>query len=397
MRRSFHLGCKTLVAATAVLVGAVLAGCQELPEVEYETDRLEVATYFDAPLCRGTLDSFDEHVDRIEDMLGIGYASQPIRVYWLSQAEIEDRCGADRGGCFYPATRVVFTRGQSLRHELVHAVLDSEGESYFVEEGMAEMLSGVGVYFDVSDASVSPAKHLSLSRSEYRRGGLDYDAAAHFIRWVYETAGPSAMLRLADEIEARSTAAEIENTLEAVVGDPMQTIEDDYRTSAPNYYAGLAHGTLSAPSWETLEAGLKVRLDCAAPDTFGPLPQGDAGLYRVFRIIMPSAGVSAIEVEGPEGTFVELIDPLARLRRGLVQDWTQPDSRYDPKALRVYAGERTTPVVKDRTYLLVVASQSPEPADVRVRIAAPASRYDGQPHRSLEPNTEDDSGPGRDR
>lgn len=391
MRRSFHLALSTI--AIACLGG----GCAELPEVGYETDRLEVATYFDAPLCRGTLDSFDDHIDRIEDMLGIGYAVDPIRVYWLSHAEVEDRCGEDRGGCFYPSTRVVFTRGQSLRHELVHAVLDSKGESYFVEEGMAEMLSGVGVYYDVSDASVSPAEHLTLSRTEYRRGGLDYDAAAHFVRWVYETAGPSAMLRLADEIEARSTAAEIENTLEAVVGERMQTIEDDYRTSAPDYYAGLAHGSLAAPSWDTLEDGLTVRLDCAEPETFGPLPQGDAGLYRVFRVDMPNAGVGAIEVDGPEGTFIELIDPLARLRRGLVQDWTQPDSRYDPKALRVYAGERSTPVVKDRTYLLVVASESPDPADVVVRFAAPVSRYDGRPHRAEhEPDQDAEPEPGRD-
>lgn len=391
MRRSFHL------ALSTVAIMSVGGGCAELPEVEYETDRLEVATYFDAPLCRGTLDSFDDHIDRIEDMLGIGYAVDPIRVYWLSQEEVEDRCGEGRGGCFYPSTRVVFTRGQSLRHELVHAVLDSKGESYFVEEGMAEMLSGVGVYYDVSDGSVSPAEHLTLSRTEYRRGGLDYDAAAHFVRWVYETAGPSAMLRLADEIEARSTAAEIENTLEAVVGERMQTIEDDYRTSAPNYYAGLAHGSLAAPSWDTLEDGLAVRLDCAEPETFGPLPQGDAGLYRVFRVDMPNAGVGAIEVDGPEGTFIELIDPLARLRRGLVQDWTQPDSRYDPKALRVYAGERSTPVVKNRTYLLVVASQSPDPADVVVRVAAPATRYDGRPHRAEhEPDQDAEPDPGRD-
>ncbi|MEM6992706.1 MAG: hypothetical protein AAF721_19485 [Myxococcota bacterium] len=269
---------------------------------------------------------------------------------------------------------MLFSGGYSLAHELVHAVLDSEGESYFVEEGMAEMFSGVGVYYDVEKATVSPTEHLRLSRLEYRTGGLDYDAAAHFVRWVYETAGPSSMLRLATKIEARSSASEIAGQLESVFAEPMESIEARYRTTAPNYYPGLAHGTVQRPSWSELHDGLRVSLSCGQEDTRGPLPSGEAGMYRVLRVDSDAEGLGMISVDGPPGAFVELIDPHARIKRGVVQDWTRPNSEIDPNAVRIGAGETVLPQLKRRTYLVVVGVTDVEAADVVVTMTPPPGR-----------------------
>lgn len=358
------------------------AACGPLPEVAYETERLEIAVGFDAPVCQGTLDELDDHVARVEFALGTGYGVDPLRVYWLRQPEIDDRCGEGRGGCFFPSTRVLFSGGYSLTHELVHAVLDSEGESYFVEEGMAEMLSGVGVYYDVDNAAVSPAAQLQLSRYEYRGGGLDYAAASHFVRWVYETAGAASMQGLADEIEERSTAAEIERRLEVVLGESMQTIAERYRTTAPDYYPGLAHGRIDTASIEALAEGLVVDLSCVHEDTRGPLPNGDAGMYRVFRVPSEASRTAMISVDGPTGAFVELIDPAARVRDGKVQDWTMPNVELDRRALRVEAGQDVTPQLRRRTYLLVVAvTDADQAAEVTVTFTPAPSRSPRTPKR----------------
>lgn len=369
----------TQAAATAVLGAALSVGCGGLPEVEYRTDRLEVATDFDAPICRGTLDGFDDHVDRIEDMLAVGYSNDPIRVYWVSPGEVEDRCGEGRSGCFFPATRVVFTRGASIAHELVHAVLDSEGESYFIEEGMAEMLSGVGVFYDAGEATESPAERLRLSRSEYRNGELDYDAAAHFMRWVYETAGPSSMRRLADEIEARSSADDIVRTLESVLSESMGSIETNYRSRAPRYYPGFGQSGTPQLQWDKLRDGVDVALDCASEFTRGPLLDGSTGQYRVFRVEVPTDGIAHLAVDGPSDAFVELINPHARIRRGWIVDWTLPNAQIDPRSEVVAAGEAIDPTLRDGTYLLVVGVTSTEPVDVTVTMTPPPTRAPDRP------------------
>ncbi|MEM6992707.1 MAG: hypothetical protein AAF721_19490 [Myxococcota bacterium] len=67
--------------ATIAAWGTLLLGCGELPAVQYETDRLQIAVDFDAPLCEGTLAALDEHVSRVESTLGVGYDAAPIRVY----------------------------------------------------------------------------------------------------------------------------------------------------------------------------------------------------------------------------------------------------------------------------------------------------------------------------
>jgi len=355
----------------------VLAACGGLPEVQYVTPRLELATGFDAPVCAGTLDSLDAHLERVGQTLGLGLTGEPIRVYWLSESETEDICGEGTGGCFFPATRVVFGQESSLTHELVHAALDSRGDSSFLEEGMAEMLSGVGVYYDARATDASVAERIDLSRSEYRDGGVDYAAAGHFVRWVFETGGTAAMVNLATELEHSASADEIVATLQEAMSDPIDVISERYRAEAPKYYRGLDQSGVSGLLLDDLRDGVLTRLDCADKDTRGPLRDGEAGQYRVFRVSMPSAGRAMIEVSGSPQGFIDLIDPYARVTRGPVQDWTQPDPQLDPNARRVGFGGATPVQVKARDYLLVVGTRSLEPAEVTVRVTPPPTRSSG--------------------
>jgi len=364
------------------MAAVLLAGCTELPPVEYTTPRLELATGFDAPVCEGTLDSLDAHLERVEQTLGLGLGSEPIRMYWLSESETEDVCGGGNGGCFFPATRVVFGQGSSLTHELVHAALDTRGESSFLEEGMAEMLSGVGAYYDPRTAEASIAEHISVSRSEYRDGGVDYAAAGHFVRWVFEQGGTPALVSLAEELDRDASMGEISKALQETMSDSMDGISERYRNDAPTYYRGLDQSGVKRLWWKALAEGVEIELDCDDVETRGPLRDDEPGQYRVFWVKMPTDGLATVHVSGAPDAFVELIDPRARLRRGLVQDWTQPDPRFDPGAHEVEVGPSQPLAVRKGEYLVVVGTRSIGPAVITLGLTPPPTRSARVPKRN---------------
>ncbi|MBC8072550.1 MAG: hypothetical protein IAG13_29785 [Deltaproteobacteria bacterium] len=330
-----------LALATAMI------GCGRLPDVSYETDRLHIATEFDEPICAATLAAFDEHVDGVEQALGQPHGGDPIVVYWLD--DVTEQCGKGRFGCFFPGTRVLFSTGPSITHEIVHAVLDSTAKTYFVEEGMAEMFSGVDVWYRPDPEHGRPADALRLTTSAYRDGKLDYAAAAHFMRFVYETGGELAMRALAEVIVDGGDAGAIEATLEQSFGAPIEQIEGRYFDDSRVYYRGFAAG--GVPASEDFYSGDTVRLDCDDENTRGPLISGGGGLYQVKTIRISADAVVDIEVDGDAGGWVDLFDPTAR--RGIVTNWGMPRADVDPDALHLVPGERVKHAVRRGTYLAV--------------------------------------------
>ena len=342
-------------------------GCSPLPDVAYETERVELAPDFDAPLCRGTLDDLDAQVGRIEHELDRIYDERPIRVYWI-EGDLEEQCGEGRTGCYFPATRILFAETGSIDHELVHAVLDSEGVSYFLEEGLAELLSGVGVVYQPDPDGPGPADRLRLSPSEYRKGGLDYAAAAHFMHFVYTEAGAGAVRRLGREIAVDASPGRLESVIEDVMHASVAEVESRYQTSAPRYYPGLAQSRVPALELGELADGIEVLLDCDEPDTRGPLPHEDGGMYRVFRLDVPFSTRVDFELSGDDEGWLDVFDPYARLHRGWVADWTRPDRSLDPDASHVLAGSRARLDLEGGTHLLVFATAGADRVRLRLSV-----------------------------
>lgn len=333
-----------------VIVGFHLlfvAACSELPELSYTTDRLRVGAAFDEPICEGTLKAFDDHVGGVEDALGQPTNRDPIVVYWLD--DVTDYCGKNRGGCFFPGTRVLFSTGPSITHELVHAVLDSTAHTYFVEEGIAEIYSGVDVFYDPTRDDGSLASRLSLSRSAYRDGKLDYASAAHFMRYVLETEGELAMRDLADVIASGGSTKAITAAIEASFDSTMDEIEEAYFRDAPSYFRGFS--AAEVPTLTEMWEGREVHLECDDDDTRGPLGRGNGGLYQVRRVAVDRGGEATFSVDGDSGGWVTLFDPNAR--RGIVTNWAMPDSEVDPAGITLRPGERATVQLDPGTYLLV--------------------------------------------
>lgn len=350
-----------------------LAACSPLPEVQYETDRLQIAPEFDARICEGTLETLDGHLGEVEEGLGQIGRTEPYRLYWMREG-LDDVCGEGKGGCFFPATRMMFARGGSITHEMTHAALDSEGESYFLEEGMAELLSGVGVYHEVGEHEEGPAHQLRLSRSAYRAGRFDYSAAAHFMRWVYDARDLDGVRRLASEVEAGASPERLEDTLEEVLHADIEDIETDYRLHAPRAYEGLGYARTPAVPFEAareddegddeawpgpaaLVLDVEARLDCAAPDTMGPLLDEEEGMYQVRRIDVPENGGAVLRVEGDAGAWVDVMNPYARARFGVMTDWMRPDPELDDGALRLRPGDEVTMELRPGVRAVILAAE----------------------------------------
>lgn len=326
--------------------------CSELPELDYSTDRLRIGTAFDDALCEGTLQALDDHVDGVEDALGRPTNADPIVVYWLD--DVSEYCGEGRGGCFFPGTRVLFSTGASITHELVHAVLDSTAHTYFVEEGIAEIYSGVDVFYDPDPADGDLADRLTLSRSAYRDGKLDYASAAHFMRYVHDVRGELAMRELADVIAAGGSTGAITDTIEASFDATIDAIADDYFEAAPTYYRGFAAAEVTTLT--NLWDGHQVHLDCDDEATRGPLGRAGGGLYQVRRVAVKRGGEAEFAVDGDADGWVTLFDPNAT--RGIVTNWAMPEAAVDPAGITLRPGERAMVDLDPGTYLLVYGADA---------------------------------------
>jgi hypothetical protein len=350
-------------------------GCTPLPEVRYETDRLEIAPEFAHPVCAGTLEGLDAHVAQVGRSLGLPAGrSDRIRVYWMNDG-LDDFCREGSAGCFFPGTRVLFARGSSIGHEIVHALLDSGGETYFVEEGMAEVFSGASASSGPDQETLRLVDGLSLTRADYRSGSLDYAAATHFVRWVYETQGFPAMLRLSKEIRDDADGPRLRRTVEDIYGESIDAIEARYVAKAPELYGGLYEEAIPTIALGDAREGLAPELDCGAPDTYGPLWGDRPGMFRAERLVLPRSGPVRFEVEGEaDHAWVVVFDPYARAYRPSLTPWMLPDPAIDFDALRLEPGETRIQDMPRGTYLVVFGSDDPShpvTLDLRIDLARP--------------------------
>ncbi len=354
-------------------------GCGELPEVKYVTDRLQIAPEFDDPICEGTLLALDQHLEQVENGLGEVGSSEPYRLYWMREG-ISNVCNEDRDGCFYPATRVMFARDRSITHEMTHAVLDSVGESYFLEEGMAELLSGVGVYYDPHEGDTTPGQLLRLSRAAYRSGDLNYNAASHFMRWIYAHRGVNGVRRIAYEVEDGADPAQLEDTLEQVMGMDIDQLELRYRREANSFYEGLSYEQtpriivdeidqdeeIEGP--EALQFGVSVDLDCLGEDTMGPLPDEREGMYQVRRVVVPDNAGAVLTVRGDAGTWVDVYDPYARWWRGAMPDWMLPNPAVDADGLHLEPGAVVHAELRPGVWAIVLGADHTDRGSVQLHV-----------------------------
>lgn len=347
------------------MLALALSACQPLPEVEYETEHLSLATDFDAPVCAGTLAALDRAAARIDETFSDRDRDDRYLVYWLED-ELSDICDDDASGCYYPGTRVVFAHAESIAHELVHATIDSPGDAFFMEEGIAELYGGTGVRHRAANLEGQLASQLTLSRQDYDHGRLSYPQAAHFMHWVRETEGIPAVQRLAAHLSGGADDDAIGDQLELIFGEVLPTIEALYRDDAPRLYRGIYDDQLETARLEDTTLWAKIRLNCADEHVLGPLPGPTEGMARVMRLEVPQRRESRLVVDGDPGTWVEIVDPYVAEREFSTPWW--PTRGHEGRLVRAEPGVTSAVTLEAGTYLLVFAAMGTTPRRIDLQI-----------------------------
>lgn len=172
----------TKPSVLATIGAATLLGCgDDLPPIEYETERVAIGSALADPLCPGDVAFLDQHVGFVERMLDVN-ADLPIEVYLFDREDLPCR-DVSPFGCYDSKEKRVLSTWGSVDHEIAHAVSDGlEFDSKVWFEGVATALHSKGTHY---------------------RGGLDITGAdldsddvwryttvaGHFVRWLIETEG----------------------------------------------------------------------------------------------------------------------------------------------------------------------------------------------------------------
>lgn len=333
-------------------------GCNALPDVAYTTERFQIATSFDMPVCQGTLDAIDAQADHVERTLSRPPVLDPLMLYWLD--DVGGHCTGSETGCFYPGTRILFSTQHSINHEVTHAVLDVPRDDHvFVEEGLAEMLTGNGVVFRLDQDPRTLRDKLGMDRADARDGELSYPGAFHFWNWATREVGISAAAQLARDLNDAAGPGRVRESLESVFELPLDEIDALYRASASRHLRGDRRHTYPSVVLDDLTRGYTVDLDCEDAQTRGPRPDLERGMYRVVRLDLPRGAVVEFELESDGaagGTgWVDLFDPYASVGRRRTLDWSNPDPAIDADAQRIVPGRPVRLPLHAGTYVLMFA------------------------------------------
>ena len=343
-------------AAALAVTLAGLSACQNPPEISYETAHFEIATDFDAPVCEGTLDYFESHLEWVEGELGVKLPTDTkIRVYWLEDT-LDEWCREGASGCFYPGTKVLFSNGRSISHEMVHVLLNAEAHtSLFIEEGLAELYSGVGTRYRRDEDEAPPVAELVwLTPDEYRGRKLDYALAGHFAGWLRQELGPVVNQRLAGVVTAGGGPEDLARELDRLHHD-LDSIEANYTEHYRTSYRGLRDTEL--PELE-LDYGVELELNCGDPSTMGPLPDGSGGMYQVHRLVVQADQLLDLHLyAGPE-VRLDLIDTRSERGSGQMIDFHMPIPRESLEHPHLQGTQQATLEVRKATYLLYVWTPS---------------------------------------
>ena len=340
-------------------VGVVLltCACQELPELRYQTEHLEIGTAFDAPLCRGDLEHFERIVTHTEDLLDTNVDS-PIELYiWDPLADGRPRwCENEAAlGCYRDG--VVYTSVVAIDHELIHPVVASlAGPERFWDEGAAEALQTERTRL----GATTPTSEL-----ESDGDAVNYNTAGHFSRWLIETRGIE-LFRALLIMPGGGRAV-----FEATYGLELGEAEAQYLAQAPHSYGAMI--ACEHPPLTMLEEATwseTITLDCAQADTYGG-PQG----LRTTRVFTVAArGDYALTISGEGGAISRCAHEDYELQPSLDQAEVYGDvpaytDTWIHQYVRVLPGQATTVLdLAPGDYELVVASSVYEPQVVQVNI-----------------------------
>ena len=337
---------------------------------------IDLATDFEAPVCRGTRVALDERFEFVSGLTGEGESGRML-LYWVDH-DIERVCNGEKRGCFIPGTRIAAAYRDALHHEVVHAVLDTRGRNVFVEEGLAEYLGGYPVVFNPERGE--PLRQLSRGDTvEEELGAFSYPAASSFAHFLGRAGSDDLLGELVAAVDDGLSGPTIQGILEDEFDLRGRALEGLYREESDTVMSGLGRAEIPALDLDEIEAQHRFGIECVASDTYGPLDSRHAEAYQIQRFFIPGEASLSWRVTGPPGSWAALVrsyDPATR--RAL--DWLSPELE-DVFHHRVEQGLGFSRADLIRgEYALIVVAPADGDHDVYVEITDLDIKYEG-PHR----------------
>ena len=339
----------------------VFSGCRHDDLPQFVTEHLQVTTYDEDVLCRGTLDRLEAQVVRVASFLDVG-VPHDFRLHYGPSA-VDRFCSGSASGCAWgPAdgTEIAGDDG-SVMHELVHGVRsvnDVVGVRFF-EEGLAEVLGGTAptpyaVELDPMSVEVGP-----VALSAVEGGNFDdeyYPVAAHFMSWLLldlDADGARSFLTAAAYADSDTSA------FDSSLGISLGEAETLWREGAASSYAWgtVCDGDIA---WAGAEAEVAGRLDCSEASTFGPV--GGKMDSRCSYLITP-AGDLEVEFNAIAGE--------ARITNAQECEPTGGVTPEHHQSKSVAAGERVVLPFAACRWRVYVQSDDLESMDYRLAIRVP--------------------------
>jgi hypothetical protein len=279
-------------------------------EIRYRTRYVDIAPGFSQPICRGTLDQIDRHVEGVAALLGIDVKSRTT-FYWFNEhadgalAGSNESCDWCRSscGCARGNGTIIYGGAKNMLHELTHAVV-------FPTWGRSDILFEEGIAYGLDGEHVIPPTH-TLPREVV---GGERPGASHFSRWLVDRHGPAQFHALFEHLgpPTSNTKDEVFAVVEDVYGLPFLDLEAEYFATAADIYPapGLCDGLPHVP-WQGDRWELRATADCDAPNVFGPRDEDGAMVVAVTLDLpaLPPEEVFTVDVI-PDflGTFTPCIE-----------------------------------------------------------------------------------------
>lgn len=307
---------------SSVLVGALLAGCDEphglvLPE-EFVGETRDLQVYRDpsgVEVCGGTLATWQAHVERIGDFFGSTGPFGPSAVVLIDPSENLRYCNlSDLDGCADVRTSPPVAVGspRSIPHELAHLMASGQtgrAKIPFWNEGFAAAWS------DRGSELPSAAALDDLFADSFRE--IHYRSASHWVQWIADAYGPERVAEFLRVSEVKDSESERLEQFEKVLGEPYAAVQERFWAEAPLYYPGFGRCGATdhvLPAQGRLD--LAVTLDCAVDP--GPVPAWPGGQVYTTRVI-ELAGSGSYSIHADQGDTMLLpcdatSDPVDALR-----------------------------------------------------------------------------------
>lgn len=292
-----------LLAASVVVIGCAPDLDPKIGEFVARGEHVEVWASEGIEVCGGNVELMDRFVERFREEVGPRPEAEALHRYhvldedgWEELVELGG-CPEDAGGCTVERRTVYARVGIPSLHELVHAEIYGEHDS-FLEEGIAELYGCPKLGGMPGERSVEEGLDV---RGAYIPHG-DYARAAHFARFLVDGHGIDGFLRVRDSTSTESDYDAVDRAFESALGVTLGEELERYagasdRCLDAGYRIPLLECELPATAWRpdgTYE--LSIELACDSPEVLGPFLDEIFGLGAME---IEEHGVYDIQLEAP--------------------------------------------------------------------------------------------------